>query len=72
MTLNRLNVLCALISFVASCIWLAMGQVPSGLIWLACSLGWLTLGIIRRGSSIHEPHPMRRIANRLSRLLLWS
>ncbi len=72
MRLSRLNVLAAVISSVAGCLWLAMGDALSGLIWLACSLVWLTLAITRRSSSISEPHPVKRLAHRISRLLLWS
>ena len=72
MKLNRLNLLSALISSGASCLWLAIDQSLAGLIWLVCSLVWLTLCITRRGSSVIEPNPMRRLTRRLSRLLVWS
>lgn len=72
MKLSRLNLLSALVSFSLSCIWLAMGQSVSGMIWLICSLVWLTLSFAYRDSSINEPNPLRRLGRRLSRLLLWS
>lgn len=72
MKLHRLNVLTAVASLGASCVWLVIGQNVTGLIWLVCSLVWLALGVAQMRSPASEPHPMRRFARRLSRLLLWS
>lgn len=72
MKLHRLNVLSAFISLAVSCLWLAIGQTATGFIWLVCSLIWLVLGIAHLRTSDTEPHPMRRLARRLSRLLIWS
>ncbi|MFY9728024.1 MAG: hypothetical protein WAJ87_21195, partial [Bryobacteraceae bacterium] len=71
MNLNRLNLLTAIISLVASLVWFAIGQNAAGLIWLACSLVWLALAIGRVRRSVEEPHPMSRLIRRLSRMLLW-
>jgi hypothetical protein len=72
MKLNRLNFVTALVAFLASGVWLAIGQNLTGLIWLACSCVWLALAIARLRSSSVEPNPASRLAHRLSRLLLWS
>ncbi len=72
MKLSRLNLLSALVSFVLSCVWLAMGQSVSGIIWLVCSLVWLALSLAPGESSATEDHPTTRLARRLSRLLMWS
>lgn len=72
MKLSRFNFLCALVSFACACIWLAIGQSVSGIIWLICSVFWLTLSVAHRGASAAEPNPARRLVRRLSHLLLWS
>jgi hypothetical protein len=72
MKLSRLNLLSALVSFTLGWILLAMGQSWSGIVWLICSLVWLCLSVAQRGASISEPNPARRLARRLSRLLIWS
>lgn len=72
MKLDRLNLLTALVSLVASVVWLAFGQNATGLIWLVVSVVWLALALARFQSSIHEPNPASRLARRLSRMLLWS
>jgi len=72
MKVSRLNMLAALISALAACLWLALGEVLSGFIWLACSLVWLAMSIVRRGSTASEPYPIRRLLHRFSRLLIWS
>lgn len=72
MKLHRVNVLSAVISLAASCLWLAIGQTATGLVWLVCSLIWLVLGVAHMRSSDTEPNPMRRLTRRLSRLLMWS
>lgn len=71
MKLNRLNLLTALISFLASGLWFSLGQVVTGLVWLVCSLVWLVLAIVRLRSPVVEPAPASRLVRRLSRLLLW-
>lgn len=71
MNLCRLNLLTALASLAGACLWLAIGQNPTGLIWLVCSLVWLILGVAHAKSSKREPDSMRRLARRVSRLLLW-
>ncbi len=72
MKLNRLNCVTALVVFLVSAVWFATGQNVTGLIWLVCSLVWLTLALARLRSPAVEPHPSRRLARSLSRLLLWS
>jgi hypothetical protein len=72
MKVNRLNLLTALVSFAASGVWLATGQSATGLVWLICSVAWLTLAIAGFRASTDEPHPLRRLARRLSRMLIWS
>ncbi len=72
MKLSHLNFLTAIISLFASLVWLATGQNATGFIWLACSLVWLALAIGRLRTSIEEPHPIKRLMRRLSRMLLWS
>jgi hypothetical protein len=72
MRVNYLNALTALISLLASGVWFAIGQSFAGLIWLVCSLVWLALAIAYLRSSAEEPNPVRRLARRLSRMLLWS
>ena len=62
----------ALISLGASFVWFATGQVATGVIWLVCSVVWLGVGLVRLRSPATEPEPMRHLARRLSRLLLWS
>jgi hypothetical protein len=44
---ERLNLLAAVISLIASLVWFVMGQNATGLLWLACSLIWLALAIAR-------------------------
>lgn len=72
MKLSRLNLLTALVSLCASAVWFAYGENATGLIWLVCSLVWLVLAIAHLRSSTDEPNPVRRLARRLSRMLLWS
>jgi hypothetical protein len=72
MKLSRLNLLTAIVSVVASLVWFVIGQIVTGLIWLACSLVWLTLAIFGLHHPDEEPHPIARLMRRLSRMLLWS
>ena len=69
---ERLNLLAAVISLIASLVWFVMGQNATGLFWLACSLIWLALAIARLRRSIDEAHPIARLVRRLSHMLVWS
>lgn len=72
MKLHRLNLLSALISVAASCLWLALGQGLSGLIWLVCSLVWFGMAFAYRHSPTAESAPARRLVRRFTRLMIWS
>ncbi len=72
MRLSRLNLLTAAVALIASVVWFAIGQVWAGIVSTACSLVWLVLAIARLRSPASEPGPARRMARRLSRLLIWS
>ncbi len=72
MRLSHLNLLTALLSLLGSLIYLATGDAVVGLVWLAISLVWLVVGIYtlsRSGET--EEFPLRRLARRLSRLLMF-
>jgi hypothetical protein len=71
MTPARLNLICAALAFVGSLILAAFGIV-SAFIWLAASLVWLILALSRRRTLATVDSPGRKIARRLSRLLLFS
>lgn len=71
MSLSRLNLLTAMISLLASFVWLASGHVADGLFWLACSVVWLALAVARLRSPGDEPRPLARLLRRVSRMLLW-
>ena len=68
----RLNVLSALISMVGSFTFLVTSSVPRGLIWFTISIVWFVMAARSRGKSLRVESPSRRIARRLSRLLLFS
>ncbi len=70
--MHRLNLVTALVSFAASCVLLAVGQVPTALIWMAASVVWLAVGIARLKSPARDPHPVRSALRRVSRLAMWS
>ncbi len=72
MKLNRLNLVTALVSLAAALVWILIGQTAAGMIWLVCSLVWVVLALAGLRSSEYEPSPARRLARRLSRMLLWS
>lgn len=68
----HVSLLTALLSLLGSAVWLALGNVISGLVWLAISVVWLGVGIyhLRRLDEI-EPSPLRKMARRFSRILLF-
>ena len=70
--LHRVNLIAALISLAGACVWFATAQTVTGMIWLVCSLVWLASGVAHRRSLATEREPMKRLARRVSRLLLWS
>ncbi len=71
MRLAHLNLWSALLSLLGSVVWLVLGEAPSGLVWLAASLVWVALAIGYARNPSTEPHPLRRLARRVSRLLLF-
>jgi len=72
MRLGYLNPLTALLSLVGSLIYLFTGSVVVGVVWLAISLVWLAIGIYTLSrSSETEEFPLRRLARRFSRLLMF-
>jgi hypothetical protein len=72
MRLGYLNLLTALLSLVGSLIYLFTGNVVVGVVWLGISLAWLAIGIYTLSrSSETEEFPLRRLARRFSRLLMF-
>ncbi|HVX65731.1 MAG TPA: hypothetical protein VHA11_03970 [Bryobacteraceae bacterium] len=68
---HRLNLLTALGSLGGSAVWFATGQSATGFIWLVASLIWLGAATMRFRLPAEEPAPAKRLARRLSRMLLW-
>lgn len=71
MRLSQLNLIAALASLVGAFVLLIFGDVVGGLIWLAASVVWLVLAIFSRRRRERAPFALRRLARRLSRLLLY-
>jgi hypothetical protein len=72
MKLGHLNLLTALLSLVGSLIYLATGDAAVGVAWLAISLVWLAAGFYMLSRSDEtEEFPLRRLARRVSRLLMF-
>jgi len=67
----RINFLSAVIALAGSMI-LVIAQMPSAYIWFASSIVWFLLATSKRGSSSMVEFPGRRIARRVSTLLLFS
>ena len=73
MTAAKVNLVAAFLALVGGIIWTLIGDVVSGLIWLAVSVVWLAAGIAKfRQSGETEAHPIRTLARKFSRLFLWS
>ena len=72
MKLGYLNLLTALVSLVGALIYLFLGNTVPGLVWLLFSLFWLAAAVYSTlKSNPLQPSPIRHVARRLSRMLLW-
>ena len=71
MTAAQVNLLAALISLAASLVWLLLGDAPSGLLWFGVSLVWFLIGVLTLNRKEPDAHPVRTLARKLSRLLLF-
>jgi hypothetical protein len=72
MRLGYLNLLTALLSLAGSLFYLSAGNAVVGVVWLAISLVWLAAGFYAlTRSSETEEFPLRRLARRFSRLLMF-
>ncbi len=71
MPAGRLNLLTALVSLAGSIAWIALGDVPGGLVWFVASLVWVALAVRAWSRGGLEPEPWRRIGRRIYRLFLW-
>ncbi len=72
MRLTFLNLVSAIGSLVGALVLMMLGQVVSGLIWIAASIVWLSLAVAVLRDPSAEPNPVRRMLRRLSRLLMFS
>ena len=73
MTAAKVNLVAAFLALVGGILWIAMGHVVSGLIWLAVSVVWLAVGIAKsRQPGDQEAHPVQTLVRKFSRLFLWS
>jgi hypothetical protein len=73
MTLVALNLWTALASFAGALLFLALGHVASGMVWLLASLVWIgaaVFGLARR-PDVAEPAPIKRMGRRLSRMIMF-
>jgi hypothetical protein len=72
MRLGYLNLLTALLSLAGSLFYLSTGNVVVGVVWLAISLVWLAAGFYTlTRSRAPEEFPLRRLARRVSRLVMF-
>jgi len=71
MPVGRLNLFTALLSLAGAVLWLYLGEVPAGLIWLAVSLFWVVWAMRERHTE-YEPQPLRRLWRRVWRSTLWT
>jgi drug/metabolite transporter superfamily protein YnfA len=72
MTKARFNLISALCSMLGGFILIVVLHSGSGFFWMIASIIWLVLALLRRGDAERLEHADRRIARRLSRLLLFS
>ncbi len=72
MKVSRLNLLTALLSLAGALIALFFGEVFAGLLWLAISVVWLLLAVLKARKPDYEGEPLQRLRRRLWRMLLWS
>jgi hypothetical protein len=72
MRIAYLNLLAALLSLLGGLLWTIRGDLISGLIWIAASAVWLTVGIHQLNKGDIEPSAVRRLLHRFSRLVFWS
>ena len=72
MKLGHLNLITALLSLSGAILWMALGNVVLGLVWLGLSAVWAGAAILSlaRRQTV-EAAPVRRLARRISRMLLW-
>ena len=73
MAVAQLNLVAAILALVGGIIWILVGDVVSGLIWVAISVLWLVVSIAKpHQSGDVESHPVRTLIRKFSRLFLWS
>jgi hypothetical protein len=69
---SQLRLATAGVCLLGAIAWLAMGNVVSGLLWLAISAGWLLVAMLAaRQSDPADPLPVRRLGRRFLRLVLF-
>jgi hypothetical protein len=72
MTPSRLNRVSSAISLLGALILAFVFNRPDyGFVWLSASIVWFVMSLRKKRDSPAEPAPVRRIARRLSRLILW-
>ncbi len=71
MTTGRLNKLSAAFCATGAVLLFAVREPFAAFLWILLSLIWFLTGFTRRGRR-PEPAPGRKLARRISRLLMWS
>lgn len=71
MRLCYLNLVSAGLAVLGGILWLLLGEAVPGLVWLGVSLVWLLLAGRSLSDTERERFPFRRLARRISRLLLF-
>jgi hypothetical protein len=71
---SQLSLATASLCLLGALVWLALGNVVSGLLWVVLSAIWLLIAILAgRQPDVIEPSPARRLLHRFFRVVLfWS